>query len=230
MSASDRRQRFRDLHEREGIFVMPNAFDAGSARLLDLDSDSRRSRPRAPASPGASAAGDQQMTRDELVAHVRRARGRHRAAALGRWRAWLCRHARRGGRDGAAARRGRCGRVLDRGLRPAPTDAIDAVGAAAERVGRGRGRRPREGLVLTARAENLLHGVDDLEDTIARLQAYPSGRRRRRVRAGARVDGRDLGGRARGGRPGQRADASGGAAGRRACQARACGGCRPGRC
>jgi 2-methylisocitrate lyase-like PEP mutase family enzyme len=27
-------------------------------------------------------------------------------------------------------------------------------------------------LVLTARAENHLHGVDDLDDTIARLQAY----------------------------------------------------------
>jgi 2-methylisocitrate lyase-like PEP mutase family enzyme len=45
--------------------------------------------------------------------------------------------------------------------------ARDRVGAAAEAAHRG----PVH-LVLTARAENLLHGVDDLADTIARLQAY----------------------------------------------------------
>ena len=35
-----------------------------------------------------------------------------------------------------------------------------------------------EPLVLTARAENHLHGVDDLDDTIARLVAYRDGGRR----------------------------------------------------
>ena len=34
MSDHDRRVRFADLHAREGIFLMPNAFDAGSAKLL----------------------------------------------------------------------------------------------------------------------------------------------------------------------------------------------------
>ena len=39
---------------------------------------------------------------------------------------------------------------------------------------RGGGRRPSlpEPLVLTGRAENHIHGVDDLDDTIARLLAY----------------------------------------------------------
>ena len=45
--------------------------------------------------------------------------------------------------------------------------AAERVAAAAE-VARGGASR----LVLTARAENHLHGVDDLADTIARLQAY----------------------------------------------------------
>src|SRR5260370_16486147 len=45
--------------------------------------------------------------------------------------------------------------------------AVDRVAAAAESATAGPGR-----LVLTARAENYLHGRQDLADTIARLQAY----------------------------------------------------------
>ena len=49
------------------------------------------------------------------------------------------------------------------------TDSIDPIEVAAERVAVAAGAAP---LVLTARAENHLHGVDDLDDTIARLVAY----------------------------------------------------------
>ena len=34
MSVGDRRARFRDLHAAEELFVMPNPWDVGSARLL----------------------------------------------------------------------------------------------------------------------------------------------------------------------------------------------------
>ena len=51
--------------------------------------------------------------------------------------------------------------IYDRGL------AIERVAAAAEAAHAG----PRR-LVLTARAENHLHGRDDVDDTIARLRAY----------------------------------------------------------
>jgi 2-methylisocitrate lyase-like PEP mutase family enzyme len=43
-------------------------------------------------------------------------------------------------------------------------EAVERIQAAVEAAG--------GELVLTARAENLLHGVTDLDDTIARLQAY----------------------------------------------------------
>ena len=46
--------------------------------------------------------------------------------------------------------------------------ATERVAAAAQRAHQGDGAR----LVLTARAENHLHGHHDLDDTIARLQAY----------------------------------------------------------
>jgi 2-methylisocitrate lyase-like PEP mutase family enzyme len=50
--------------------------------------------------------------------------------------------------------------------------AIDPLEIAVERVAAASGAAARHGLVLTARAENHLHGIDDLDDTIRRLCAY----------------------------------------------------------
>ena len=54
------------------------------------------------------------------------------------------------------------------------TDRIDTLAVAAARVGAAAeaAHRLSEPMVLTARAENHLHGVADLDDTIARLIAY----------------------------------------------------------
>ena len=55
------------------------------------------------------------------------------------------------------------------------TGAIDPIEVATERVAAAADAAHAEEddrLLLTARCENLLHGVDDLDDTIARLQAY----------------------------------------------------------
>src|SRR5919201_1992024 len=70
MSVAERRARFRDLHAREQLFVMPNPWDVGSAKLLA----SLGFEALATTSAGfAWSLGkpDQQVTRDELVAHVR---------------------------------------------------------------------------------------------------------------------------------------------------------------
>src|SRR5438477_12116035 len=61
--------RFRELHAREQLFVMPNPWDIGSARLLA----SLGFEALATTSAGfawALGKADQQVTRDELVAHV----------------------------------------------------------------------------------------------------------------------------------------------------------------
>ena len=52
--------------------------------------------------------------------------------------------------------------------------AIDPVDVAVEQVAAAvaAARNMAEPLVLTARAENHLHGIDDLDDTISRLSAY----------------------------------------------------------
>ena len=49
---------------------------------------------------------------------------------------------------------------------------IHDIGLATERVAAAVEAARASGLVLTARAENLIHGVRDLDDTIRRLQAY----------------------------------------------------------
>src|SRR5215831_1705501 len=70
MSVSERRARFRELHAREQLFVMPNPWDVGSAKLLH----SMGFEALATTSQGfAWALGklDQTVTRDELVEHVR---------------------------------------------------------------------------------------------------------------------------------------------------------------
>src|SRR6478672_3772656 len=69
MTADERRVRFRELHARDQIFVMPNPWDAGSARLLE----SVGFEALATTSAGfawALGKADQQVTREELVAHV----------------------------------------------------------------------------------------------------------------------------------------------------------------
>ena len=55
-----------------------------------------------------------------------------------------------------------------------PAGIIDPIELAAERVAAAAAAADVGGdrLLLTARAENLLHGVTDLDDTIARLIAY----------------------------------------------------------
>ena len=69
VSVADRRARFRELHAEDRLFLMPNPWDAGSARLLETLGF------EALATTSAGFAWslgkmDQQVTRDELVAHV----------------------------------------------------------------------------------------------------------------------------------------------------------------
>jgi 2-methylisocitrate lyase-like PEP mutase family enzyme len=164
----DHRARFRELHEREQLFVMPNPWDVGSARLLA----SLGFEALATTSAGfAWSIGkvDQTVTRDELVAHVRAL-----AAATPlplNVDSERCYPDDPGGVAETVrllADAGAAGFSVE-DYDPA-RDAIDDVEVAAERV---RVAAEAKGdLVLTGRAENHLHGIDDLDDTIARLIAY----------------------------------------------------------
>jgi len=168
----ERRARFAELHARDGIFVMPNPWDAGSAKLL------AGCGVEALATTSAGFAWtlgrlDGRVAREELVAHVAQV-----AAAtplplnVDSERCFpddpggVAETVRLLGAAGAAG----CsiedwnpveGRIEDVGL------ATERVAEAAQAA---RGFDPP--MIVTGRCENHLHGVDDLDDTIARLVAY----------------------------------------------------------
>jgi 2-methylisocitrate lyase-like PEP mutase family enzyme len=172
MTVGEKRAQFRALHAADELFVMPNPWDVGSARLLQ----SFGFPALATTSAGfALTLGklDGGVTRDELVEHVARL-----AAATDvplnvdsercypddpggvAWTVELLSEA------------GAAGFSIE-DYDPA-ADRSDDVAAAAARVASAASvaHGLAEPMVLTARAENHLRGVDDLDDTIARLVAY----------------------------------------------------------
>jgi 2-methylisocitrate lyase-like PEP mutase family enzyme len=162
------RERFRRLHD-AGLFVMPNPWDVGSARLLA----SLGFPALATTSSGHAATlgrADQHVTRDELLTHA--------TALVAAVDVPLNVDAERCFGDDPAgvaetvrliARTGAAGCSIED---YDPVTGIDAVGVATERVAAAADAAVTNGLVLTARAENHLYSVDDLDDTIARLCAY----------------------------------------------------------
>jgi 2-methylisocitrate lyase-like PEP mutase family enzyme len=171
MSIADRRARFRELHAQDGIFVMPNPWDAGSARLLAWSGF------KALATTSAGLAwtlgrNDQQVTRDELVAHVAwLANATDLPLSVDSERcfaddvAGVAETVRLLGEAGAAG----CS-IED--YDPA-TGGIDDLDRAADRVAAAaQAAHAGDAMVLTARAENHLYGGGDLADTIVRLVAY----------------------------------------------------------
>jgi 2-methylisocitrate lyase-like PEP mutase family enzyme len=168
----EHRARFAELHARDAIFVMPNPWDAGSAKLL--------------AGCGAEAlattsAGyawtlgrlDGWVARDGLVAHVAQL-----AAATPlplNVDSERCFPDDEGGVAMTVrllAEAGAAGCSIE-DWNPG-NGRIEDVGRATERVAEAAeaARAFDPPLVLTGRCENHLHGVDDLDDTIARLVAY----------------------------------------------------------
>jgi 2-methylisocitrate lyase-like PEP mutase family enzyme len=171
-TAAERRERFKALHAADELFVMPNPWDVGSARLLAAAGFEAL----ATTSAGfAWALGkhDQTVTRDELVAHVKEI-----AAATDlplNVDSERCYPDDPGGvaqTVASLAEAGAAGFSVE-DYDP-DTQSLDEIGVAAERVAAvvEASRALPEPMVVTARAENHIRGVDDLDDTIARLLAY----------------------------------------------------------
>ncbi|MEU4423462.1 isocitrate lyase/phosphoenolpyruvate mutase family protein [Actinoplanes sp. NPDC024001] len=163
------RDRFRALHD-SGTFLLPNPWDVGSGRLFE----SLGFVALATTSSGLAASlgkRDQQVTRDELVAHV--------AALTAAVDVPVNVDAERlfaDTTDGIIesvellAAAGASGISIE-DYDPSE-DCIETVAAGAERVAAAAEACGRHGIVLTARAENHLYGRTDLDDTITRLLAY----------------------------------------------------------
>jgi len=160
---------FRALHH-QGTFVMPNPWDRGSARILE-DLGSKALATTSAGFARSIGKNDQQVTRDELVAHV--------AELTSVLEIPLNVDSERlfpddpGGITETVrllAQAGAAGCSIE-DYRPA-TGSILPVAEAAAAVAEAAAACAGHGMVLTARCENLLYGAGDLDDTIARLVAY----------------------------------------------------------
>jgi 2-methylisocitrate lyase-like PEP mutase family enzyme len=170
--ADERRARFRALHSAEELFVMPNPWDVGSARLLEKCGF---------AALATTSAGfawsigklDQRVTREELVAHV--ARLVEATSVPLNVDSERCYPDDPGGVAETVALLAGAGAA---GLSIEDYDpaagAMDDVGLAAERVAAVAEavNGLSDPMVVTGRAENHIRGVDDLDDTIKRLIEY----------------------------------------------------------
>lgn len=169
MTQQAKAQRFRELHER-GVFIIPNPWDAGSARMLEgLGFEAL-----ATTSAGfAQSLGrlDGQVTLTEKVEHCRAiasATGIPVSADLENGFgddpeavATAIRLVAEAGVVGGSIEDWSGTDIYDHAL------AVERIAAAVE-AARGLGFP----FTLTARAENLLRGRHDFDDTLRRLQAY----------------------------------------------------------
>ncbi len=169
----ERAGRFASLHRREGAFVIPNPWDAGSARLLQASGF------EALATTSAGFAFSQgkldgEVTRDAVLAHLRQicaATDLPVSADLENGYgdspdevAETIRLAAQCGIVGASIEDVR----KDGGASVYEVDlAVERIHAAAEAA-----KSLGFPFILTARADNYVAGRPDLADTIARLQAY----------------------------------------------------------
>jgi 2-methylisocitrate lyase-like PEP mutase family enzyme len=173
VSQSDKAIRFRALHQAPGAFVIPNPWDAGSARIL-----AALGFPALATSSGASAGllgrRDGQVTREEALAHAR--------AIVAATELPVSADLEKGFGDTPeaaaetiqlAAGVGLVGGSIEDATGDRERPLYD-VGHATERVAAAAqaARALPFSFTLTARAENFLRGHPDLDDTIKRLQAF----------------------------------------------------------
>jgi 2-methylisocitrate lyase-like PEP mutase family enzyme len=169
MTVDETRDTFRALHVPGTPLVMPNAWDVGSAKLFA----SLGFAALATTSSGFAATlgrGDGAVTREEALVHTADlAAATPLPVNADLEDCFADDPAGVAATIAAAAGIGAAGASVEDW---AHSGVIHPLGLATERVAAAVEAARPAGLVLTARAENLIRGVRDLADTIARLQAY----------------------------------------------------------
>ncbi|MFZ0607794.1 MAG: isocitrate lyase/phosphoenolpyruvate mutase family protein [Xanthobacteraceae bacterium] len=171
-SAADKRKTFRKLHE-SGCFVIPNPWNAGSARYLQglgFPALATTSSGYAHAQGFADGA----LSLDQVLAHFRELAAATDVPLNADFEDGLA-----GDLDGLAENVTRCIATGVSGLsiEDSPNDGkmpLYDLDTAVTRVKTARAAIDRAGgeVVFTARAENFVRGVDNLDDAIRRLKAY----------------------------------------------------------
>ena len=170
MKQQDKAQRFRELHEAPGAFVIANAWDAGSARLL-AGAGFVALATSSGATAGVLGRRDGALTRDEALACAQTVSAACDVPVSGDLENGF-------GHEPAqvaetirlAAAAGLVGGSIEdwSGEALYPTEqALERITAAVQAA-----RTLPFHFTLTARCENFLRGNPNLDDTIARLQAF----------------------------------------------------------
>jgi 2-methylisocitrate lyase-like PEP mutase family enzyme len=164
-----RTDRFHALHK-SGTFLMPNPFDIGSARLLEA-----MGFPAIATTSAGFAATlgrlDMDTTRAELVEHVRAIAGSvHIPLNVDAERCFADDPSGVGETIELLADAGAAGISIE-DWNPVE-DRTDDLKIAAERVKVAATAAHARGVVLTARADQHIHGSSDFADTVNRLRAY----------------------------------------------------------
>jgi 2-methylisocitrate lyase-like PEP mutase family enzyme len=173
MTQKQKAERFRALHGRVGAFVIPNVWDAGSARLLAALGFEAL----ATTSAGfANSMGrlDGQMTREEVIEHCRRlSAATDLPVSADLENCFADDPGEAAETITLAASAGVVGGSIE-DYSGDPSKPIYDFGPAVERVHAAveAARALDFPFTLTARAENLIRGIQDLDDTIRRLQAF----------------------------------------------------------
>jgi 2-methylisocitrate lyase-like PEP mutase family enzyme len=170
-----RAEAFRKLHERAGIFVVPNPWDAGSAKMLaSLGFEALATTSAGLAFSLGKADGAKAVTREETLSNAR--------TIVGATELPVSADLENGYGDEPeacaetimlAAEAGLAGGSIEDAT-GRPDDPIYSFEFAVERVRTAvqAARSLPYPFMLTARAENFLHGRSDLADTIRRLEAF----------------------------------------------------------
>jgi len=170
---TEKGNQFRTLHEASGAFIIANAWDAGSARMLTA-----LGFPAIATSSGASAGVlgrvDGRVTREEALAHAKAiVDATHLPVSADLEKGFGDSPADAAETIRLAASVGLVGASIEDATgyvdRPlfSMAEAANRVAAAVEAA-----RKAGVPFLLTARTENYLRGNPDLDDTIRRLQAF----------------------------------------------------------
>jgi 2-methylisocitrate lyase-like PEP mutase family enzyme len=175
VNQNEKAKKFRKLHEGPGAFLIPNPWDAGSARMLTaLGFEALATTSAGLAFSLGRRDGEGLVTREEALAHIREIVGASDLPVSADLENGF------GDAPEAAAetiRLGAAAGLVGGSIEDATGDerkpiydhghAVERVTAAVEAA-----RALPFPFTLTARAENFLHGRADLNDTLRRLQAF----------------------------------------------------------
>jgi 2-methylisocitrate lyase-like PEP mutase family enzyme len=169
----DKAGAFRALHDGP-LFILANAWDAGSARIL-AGSGFSAIGTSSWASGNVYGRGDHAITREEALAHCRAVAGATDLPVspdLENGFGGTLKEVAETYRLAAAA--GVVGASIEDAIHGADRNALFDIGEATERVAAAVEATRKLGFpfMLTARAEGFLHGHTNLDDAIRRLQAY----------------------------------------------------------